>query len=180
VAGNFHDTEIERKVNEWEGEKMSIIENCVAIKIGIRERINYRRPVRGNAHRLALFLIFARKKAKNQKEILAAFQKGINAWKRFERQTAFYHIAKFLEGMKKEYQKRISLSATVGDQTKNPECVRVATANSHAPSDDTGGSGGDDDPDGDPDDPDSDHHRQIAKAFPQNDPSIQTGGVAHA
>ena len=159
---------------------MSIIENCVAIKIGIRERINYRRPVRGNAHRLALFLIFARKKAKNQKEILAAFQKGINAWKRFERQTAFYHITKFLEKMEKEYQKRISLSATVGDQTKNPECVHVATASSRSTSNDSGGSGGgDDDPD-DPDDPDSDHHRQIVRPLPQNDPSIPNGGVAHA
>ena len=157
---------------------MSIIENCVALKIRTHEQMNYKRPVRGNAHRLALFLIFARKKAKNQKEILAAFQKGINAWKRFERQTAFYHIAKFLERMEKEYQKRISLSATVGDQTKNPECVHVATASSRSTSDDSGGSGGDDDPDGDPDDPD--HHRQIVKSLPKNDHPIQIGGGRHA
>lgn len=46
------------------------------------------------------------------------------------------------------------------------------------PSDDTGGSGGDGDPDGD--DPDSDHHRQTVRSLPQNDPSIQIGGVLHA
>lgn len=40
------------------------------------------------------------------------------------------------------------------------------------------GSGGDDDPDGDPDDPD--HHRQTVRPLPQNDPSIQNGGVLYA
>ena len=73
---------------------------------------------------------------------------------------------------------RISLSATVGDQTKNPERVRVATANSHDPSDDPDGSGGDDDPDGDPDDPD--HHRQIVKLLPKKDSSTPNGGGRHA
>lgn len=156
----------------------AVIENCVSLKMRTHEQVNYKRPVMGNGHRLALFLICARKKAKNQKEILAAFQKGINAWKRFEQQTAFYHITKFLEKMEKEYQKRISLSATVGDQTKNPECVHVATASSRSTSDDSGGSGGDDDPDGDDDDPD--HHRQIVKTLPHSDHSIRFGGVARA
>lgn len=156
----------------------AIIENCVSIKTGIREQVNYKRPVLGNGHRLAWFLSCARKKAKNPKEIMATFRKGINAWKRFERQTAFYHITKFLEKMEKEYQKRISLSATVGDQTKNPECVHVATASSRSTSNDPDGSSGDDDPDGD--DPDSDHHRQTVRPLPQNDPSIQTGGALHA
>ncbi len=44
--------------------------------------------------------------------------------------------------------------------------------------DTSGGSSGDDDPDSD--DPDPDHHRQIVKPLPQNDSSIQNGGVAHA
>ncbi len=140
--------------------------------------MNYKRPVRGNGHRLALFLIFARKKAKNQKEALAAFGKGIRRWKLFERQTASHHVAKFLKKMEKEYQKRISLSATVGDQTKNPECVHVATASSRSTSNDPGGSSGDPDPDGD--DPDSDHHRQIANPLPKNDPSTPNGGAVHA
>ncbi len=156
----------------------TVIENCLSIKTGIRESLQPKRPVMGNGHRLGWFLACARKKATDQKEMLAAFGKGIKAWKLFERKTASHHVAKFLKKMEKEYQKRISLSATVGDQTKNPECVHVATVNSRSTSDDSGGSGGDDDPDGDPDDPD--HHRQIVKPLPQNDPSIQTGGAAHA
>ena len=157
---------------------MSIIENCVSIKRGIRESLQPKRPVMGNCHRLGWFLACVRRKATNQKEVLASFRKGVNRWKLFERQTAFYHIAKFLKKMEKEYQKRISLSATVGDQAKNPECVHVATASSRSTSDDSDGSGGDDDPDGD--DPDSDHHRQTVRPLPQNDPSIQNGGVLHA
>lgn len=156
----------------------AVFENCVSLKMRTHERIERKRPVTGNGHRLAWFLSCARKKAKNPKEITAAFRKGINFWKRFERQTAFCHITKFLEKMEKEYQKRISLSATVGDQTKNPERVRVATANSHAHSDDPGGSSGDDDPDGD--DPDSDRHRQIVKPLPKKDSSTPNGGVLHA
>jgi len=158
---------------------MSIIENCVALKIRTHEQMNYKRPVRGNGHRLALFLIFARKKAKNQKEALAAFGKGIRRWKLFERQTASHHVAKFLKKMEKEYQKRISLSATVGVQTRNPERVHAVKTNSDSHSDSHGGSsGGDPDPDGD--DPDSDHHRQTVKPLPKSDPSTQTGGAAHA
>ncbi len=157
---------------------MSIIGNCVALKMRTHEQVNYKRPVRGNGHRLALFLIFARKKAKNQKEMLAAFGKGIRAWKLFERKTAAYHVAKFLKKMEKEYQKRISLSATVGVQTRNPERVHAVKTNSDSHSDSHGGSGGDDDPDGDPDDPD--HHRQAVKSPPKSDPSTQTGGAAHA
>ncbi len=155
----------------------TVIENCVSLKMRTHDRIEHKRPI-NNARRAAWFLACAKKRAKNPKEIMAAFRKGINVWKRFERQTAFYHITKFLEEVEKEYQKRISLSATVGDQTKNPERVRVATANSHAPSDDPGGSGGDDDPDGDDDDPD--HHRQIVKTLPHSDHSIRFGGVARA
>lgn len=151
----------------------AVIENCVSLKMRTHERIERKRPI-NNALRAAWFLSCARKKAKSPKEIMATFRKGINAWKRFERQTAFYHITKFLEKMEKEYQKRISLSATVGDQTKNPECVRMLASSSHAPSDDSDGSGGDDDPDGD--DPDSDHHRQTVKPLPKNDSSIPNGG----
>lgn len=155
----------------------AVIENCVSLKMRTHDRIEHKRPI-NNARRAAWFLSCARKKAKNPKEIMATFRKGINAWKRFERQTAFYHITKFLEKMEKEYQKRISLSATVGDQTKNPECVHVATASPRSTSNDTGGSGGDDDPGGDDDD--SDHHRQIANPLPKNDPSTPNGGAAHA
>lgn len=154
----------------------AVIENCVSLKMRTHDRIEHKRPI-NNARRAAWFLSCARKKAKNPKEIMATFRKGINAWKRFERQTAFYHITKFLEKMEKEYQKRISLSATVGDQTKNPECVRVATASSRSTSDDSDGSSGDD-PGGDDDD--SDHHRQIAKPLPKNSSSTQTGGALHA
>lgn len=160
----------------------AVIENCVSLKMRTHDRIEHKRPI-NNARRAAWFLACARKKAKNPKEILAAFQKGISAWKRFERQTAFYHITKFLEKMEKEYQKKISLSATVGDQTKNPERVRVSASSSHDPSDDSDGSGGDDDPDGDPDDPDPDsdrHKQQIIQSPPKNDHSIQIGGGRHA
>ncbi len=155
----------------------AVIESCVSLKMRTRDQVERKRPI-NNARRAAWFLACAKKRAKNPKEIMAAFRKGMNVWKRFERQTAFYHITKFLEKMEKEYQKRISLSATVGDQTKNPECVHVATVNSRSTSDDSGGSGGDDDPDGDPDDPD--HHRQIVKPLPKNGSSIQTGGALHA
>ncbi len=156
----------------------AIIENCVSIKTGIREQVNYKRPVLGNGHRLAWFLSCAKKKATNQKEVLAAFRKGIRRWKLFERQTASHHVAKFLKKMEKEYRKRASLSATVGDQTKNPERVHVATASSRSTSNDPGGSSGDPDPDGD--DPDSDHHRQAVKPLPKSDPSTPNGGVLYA
>lgn len=153
---------------------MSIIENCVAIKVGIRESLQSKRPIRGNGHRLGLFLACARRKATNQKEVLASFRKGVNRWKLFERQTASHHVAKFLKKMEKEYRKRASLSATVGVQTRNPERVHAVKPSSHEPSESHGGSSG-----GDPDDPDPDsdrHKQQIAKSLPNSDHPTQIGG----
>lgn len=84
---------------------MSIIENCVSIKTGIREQVNYKRPVLGNGHRLAWFLSCARKKAKNPKEITATFQKGLDRWKLFERETTEYHVEKFFFSQLRDEEK---------------------------------------------------------------------------
>ncbi len=75
---------------------MSIIENCLSIKTGIRESLQPKRPVMGNCHRLGWFLACARRKSTDQKEIMAAFERGLDAWKLFEKKTAEYHSMKFL------------------------------------------------------------------------------------
>lgn len=72
-----------------------MIKNYIAIKIGIRESLQSKRPVVGNGHRLCWFLACAKKEAANKKEMLAAFQKGLDRWKLFEKKTAEYHVEKF-------------------------------------------------------------------------------------
>lgn len=71
-----------------------MIENYIVIKTGIRESLQPKRPI-NNARRAAWFLSCARKEATNKKEVLAAFQKGLDAWKLFEKKTAEYHLEKF-------------------------------------------------------------------------------------
>lgn len=73
----------------------AVIENSISLKKRTHEQVNYKRPVMGNCHRLGWFLACARRKATNQKEIMAAFEKGLNAWKLFEKKTAEYHAEKF-------------------------------------------------------------------------------------
>jgi hypothetical protein len=93
------------KITNGKEQKMSIIENCVSIKRGIRERLQSKRPVLGNGHRLAWFLSCAKKRATNKKEVLAAFRKGIRAWKLFERKTAAYHVEKFFFSQLRDEEK---------------------------------------------------------------------------
>lgn len=82
-----------------------MIRNYIAIKTGIRESLQSKRPVEGNGHRLAWFLSCAKKKATNKKEMLAAFGKGLDRWKLFEKNTAEYHVEKFLFSQLRDEEK---------------------------------------------------------------------------
>lgn len=84
---------------------MSIIENCVTIKIGIRESLQPKRPI-NNARRAAWFLSCARRKAKTPEEIAQAFKKGLDRWKIFERETKLYHLEKFFFSQPDEEETR--------------------------------------------------------------------------
>lgn len=90
----------------------AVIENSISLKKRTHEQVNYKRPVMGNCHRLGWFLACARRKATNQKEIMAAFEKGLNAWKLFEKKTAEYHSMKFLFSQFRNEEK--SAQTTVG------------------------------------------------------------------
>lgn len=131
-----------------------MIENCVAIKTGIRESLQSKRPVTGNGHRLAFFLYCARKKATNKKEVLAAFQKGLDRWKIFEKKTAAYHLEKFFFSRFQDEEKPAPVTMQeVFPTRKNGYKKRRMGKSDHKTSED----GGDD-----------------------NDHPIQTGGVLHA
>lgn len=133
---------------------MSTIENYIAIKIGIRDQVNYKRPVLGNGHRLAWFLSCARRKAKNPKEIMAAFRKGIRAWKLFEKKTEEYHVEKFFFSQFCDEEKSAQkIVEGVFPTPKTGYKKRRMGKSDHKKSED-----GDSDA----------------------DPSIQTGGVLHA
>lgn len=132
---------------------MSIIENCVSLKMRTHERIERKRPVTGNGHRLAWFLSCA-KKATNKKEVLAAFQKGLDLWKLFERKTAAYHVEKFfLSQFRDEEKSTQKIVEGVPPTRKNGYKKRRMGKSDHKTSED----GGDD-----------------------NDHPIQIGGGRHA
>jgi len=133
---------------------MSIIENCVSIKTGIRESLQSKRPVVGNGHRLAWFLFCARKRATNKKEMLAAFRKGIKAWKLFERETTGYHVEKFfLSQFRDEEKSAQKIVEGLFPNRKTGYKKRRMGKSDHKTSEDGDG---------------------------DSDPSIQTGGAAHA
>ena len=130
-----------------------MIENCVAIKTGIRESLQPKRPI-NNARRAAWFLSCARRKATNQKEVLAAFQKGLDRWKLFEKKTTEYHVEKFLFSQLRDEEKSAPVTIQeVFPTRKNGYKKRRMGKSDHKTSED----GGDD-----------------------SDPSIQTGGAARA
>lgn len=133
---------------------MSMIKNYTAIKTGIRESLQSKRPVVGNGHRLAWFLFCARKKATNKKEMLAAFQKGLDRWKLFEKKTTEYHVEKFFFSQPQDEEKPALVTMQEVFPTRKAGYKKRRMGKSdHKTSED----GGDD-----------------------SDPSIQTGGVVHA
>lgn len=83
---------------------MSIIENCVSLKMRTHERIEHKRPI-NNARRAAWFLSCARRKAKSPREVAQAFQKGLDRWKLFEKKTAAYHAEKFFFSQLRDEEK---------------------------------------------------------------------------
>ena len=131
-----------------------MMKNYVAIKTGIRESLQSKRPVAGNGHRLALFLSCARRKAKSPREVAQAFQRGLDRWKIFEKKTAAYHLEKFF--FSRFHDEGKSAQATIEDFSPNRKAgykKRRMGKSDHKTSED-----GDDD----------------------NDPSTPNGGVAHA
>lgn len=93
---------------------MSIIENCLSIKVVIREGLQPKRPI-NNARRAAWFLSCARRKAKSPKEVAQAFQRGLDRWKIFEKKTAAYHVEKFFLSQFRDEEK--------SDQTAMQESI---------------------------------------------------------
>ena len=131
----------------------AIIENCVSLKMRTHERIEHRRPI-NNARRAAWFLSCARKKAKNKKEVLTAFRKGLDRWKLFEKKTTEYHVEKFFFSQPQDEEKPALVTMQEVFPTRKAGYKKRRMGKSdHKTSED----GGDD-----------------------SDPSIQTGGVVHA
>ncbi len=131
-----------------------MIKNYIAIKTGIRESLQSKRPVVGNGHRLCWFLACARRKATDQKEMLAAFRKGIRAWKLFERKTAAYHVEKFFFSQLRDEEKPAPvIMQEAFPNRKTGYKKRRMGKSDHKTSEDGDG---------------------------DSDPSIQTGGAAHA